>query len=587
MNTQANEQQTPEAATPAKDEMRRRGWRVHQSDASDVQAQARAMAGTIKFSDISSENIHIFLAAVGVEVRYNLLSLYVEARGLGSGNHAYWQVLSAENNELLWGDIFEASSQEYPKVRRSYIPDKQKDAIILAYITASDLAINPVRDWLDNDSREASKTQPNYNPLEMLWNIERPKGVDKKDWDEWVFRLAWFPFVAAVAYAYEGNTPYVRLCPIYVGETQEIGKSSWLTAALPDEMSGEWNTELVIKSGNDAMRDMVEQCAGRVFVEVSEILGWGAKSREQWKSFISTTHHNIIRKHQKKPTMFPHTWMVYMTTNQLSSLPFDTSGYSRFLVAHLFPKAEWLEDESRLSKMDELCREHLGFGHEGNYGLMVVALVKSMRNKLWSDAKYLYKKYGLSFLMLPQKLKEIQELVATGHAAQSEYDLVLSDLLHVEGQEPFGKLVAFTKTDLARAARMADLSEPTSRSERHFFLDRQIEMHGFVPLRYDSTNRVRMMGVKYWKPKNEQDFGQPLKPGKARRPIFYAPSREEDAGKAVSAAEAFSNQVFAVLDSGETQDVESGGDSSTSSTNEIKQADYGEYEHTNDAEEPF
>ncbi len=119
-----------------------------------------------------------------------------------------------------------------------------------------------------------------------------------------------------------------RLVLIFQGK-QLIGKSTWLTSLVPNNMKDYVQIGKSLNTNNDMD---VLSCIRRVFVELGEITATFRKSdTENIKNFITSPVDILNRKYDREHETHRRRTVFFGTTNESNFLP-DKTGNSRFLV---------------------------------------------------------------------------------------------------------------------------------------------------------------------------------------------------------------------------------------------------------------
>lgn len=455
----------------------------------DPQIEALAHANNVPFSDIDSTNIGMFLASLGVEVRYNLDTKTMEARPSKSQSLADWAATDDDWLSKFVSRCWEISHSDWKTGRspRSSRTDKQIRADLLNHCDDIGNSVHPMRHWMASNSIASSVPPINVHPL-MGYRTPKPNpNISDDIWAEYVYYVAWYMLKAAVGCLTSEVPPFFREAPVFIGG-QNLGKSQLPKNLLPVRMN-HWRGKLE-PTMDIGGRDMLIYCEGKIFVEVAEGLTLSRKTMDEWKSFLSEPDYEYTMKHINATKRVPRTFIIYFTTNKATPMPPDPSGQSRFLPIKLEANWEWAE-QPKISQHVQGNMNRLVFGEVAG------SWTAANKSFFWSGARALWKRDKASGLHLPAHLEDVHKQVCGGAVATSDDEESMTAYLidprsrkEAAEKDEYGKLYAFTEEDFLRlvGALKMDGTERYRFSRSH--MRSQMEEHGFVKLPAEVT-RVR------------------------------------------------------------------------------------------------
>lgn len=472
----------------------------------------------MSLSDLTHNSLARVLQALGIRIRKNVLSQEIEWRPAESEDNADWIEFDSTEDAIFWQRTY---SLLKGKSSKTSLTHSEKKGLLETYIRDNQLEVNPFRDWLDLVGTDISGVEDPYrnlNPIRQLWETPMPRGAREEDWEAYIDKLGWLPFVAAVANAYSEEVPNFRVAPVLVG-AQELGKSTWLTASLPRRQQGRWDSTAEFYS---SLKEFVPQLAGKVFVEIAEGVGLSSKQREKVKSFLGRKVVSYRRNYDNHTTAFERRWFIYFSTNEAQPIPFDPSGYSRYAVVRLAePRGKPQKDYQLAVCSDaaDLLEEEVGGSYPelrepANWGVFVYCWMTLNRKRVWAYAQHLYETHGQSFLQFNEAESRAQRVAAGGAVKKSELDDRLEHALtnHPDGS---GNVAALTLLDLSRAVGLTTMSDRLPKEEH--FLKRNLLTAG-----YEQATGQRI-NVEWIDAINDVEPGRDREWRRTKAPVWYHP----------------------------------------------------------------
>ena len=159
-----------------------------------------------------------------------------------------------------------------------------------------------------------------------------------------------YMLVGAIVRAYHPGSSLQEM-PVLLG-AQEQGKSGTIKMLIPTMHQHEWHGDALNLADNP--QKQAEAIAGRVLIEVSEMVGSTRAEVEALKAFLTRTDDGQHRRAYAKYTESnPRRCVFVGTTNSSEPLPNDPTGNRRFVVIDLgantplvtgLEQVEWVED---------------------------------------------------------------------------------------------------------------------------------------------------------------------------------------------------------------------------------------------------
>lgn len=148
-----------------------------------------------------------------------------------------------------------------------------------------------------------------------------------------------YPMVGAIERAYAPGAK-IDEAPVLLGP-QGAGKSAWVRSLLPPD-EPEWHGDHLPLAGNP--KQQAEATAGRVVVEMAEMVGLRRAEIESVKTFLVRTDDGQHRAaYARNPEPSPRRCVFAGTTNDDWCLPNDPTGNRRFVVVSLNPASQAVE----------------------------------------------------------------------------------------------------------------------------------------------------------------------------------------------------------------------------------------------------
>ena len=316
-----------------------------------------------------SETLSLCLAAMNLNMRYNLRSHRMEWRGLRLVDPDTW--LPVTDRSLA--SIREGIARQY------FVQTKEGPrALYWGRDSFSDTLnalvfhreIDPFEEWL-----EALPTWDGAPRLPGL--LTGLFGAPGDALSTWAGR---YLFMGGVQRTYEPGCKLDQI-PVLIGE-QGVGKSAFARAAVPPDMPDLFSDGI---RWDMREREQVEATLGRVVCEISEMAGRSKAEIEHVKSFISRQDDGHVRLVWHRSTEhLPRRFVLIGTTNNPNDLPNDPSGNRRFVPVEL------------------------------RHGADVESYMDEHREQLWAEAMAAYHDHGLG-AALPRSLHNAQRARAEEH----------------------------------------------------------------------------------------------------------------------------------------------------------------------------
>ncbi|WP_439925582.1 VapE domain-containing protein [Nitrobacter sp. JJSN] len=261
------------------------------------------------------QNLRIFLAGLGIDVRWNAWTEKVELKGWRWPN---WSVLTDRMRDIL---MTRASESDRLVMAENFVWRS-----LLAF--ADDNSIDPACDLLDR-MQAAWDGRPRLHS----W-LSNAAGVPNDAYHRAVGRLILIGMVARI------RIPGIKFdtMPVFVSETEGTGKSSLAKVlALRDE----WFTES-IKLG-DEPKELVLLLAGKSVAEISEMRNRG--DIEGVKAMLSRTHDAGRTAFSRAVTDRPRRNIFVGSTNKPQFLEADSGGRRFWPIAVVGEiNASWMQE---------------------------------------------------------------------------------------------------------------------------------------------------------------------------------------------------------------------------------------------------
>lgn len=165
--------------------------------------------------------------------------------------------------------------------------------------------------------------------------------------------------------------------PVLVGP-QGIGKSTALSHLFPETWRPWWFGDGLHLAAT--RQERVEQLQGRVLVEVSEMAGSSRADLESLKAFLSSTNDGNVRlAYRRNPEVSLRRCVFVGTTNDVESLPNDSTGNRRFVAITVTGdehNAAWVRSYLNANRA-QLWAEALVLSHQGREARLPEALKAS------------------------------------------------------------------------------------------------------------------------------------------------------------------------------------------------------------------
>ena len=298
------------------------------------------------------------LAALNMEVRFNLRSRRIEWRGFGLPDEPIteWRAVNrrvlAELRERLARE-FSVKTKDGPKPLfwgRDAFTDTL-DALMRFR------EVDPLIDWI-----EALPPWDGQDRLRLLLNAVFDAPPDMLSM--WASR---YLVCGVIQRTYEPGCKLDEI-PVLIGP-QGIGKSALLRAILPPDMPDLFADSL---RWDSSVKEQVESTLGCAIVEVSEMAGRRRAEIEAIKAFITRQDDGGVRLAYAPGTEpLPRRYVIVASTNNETDLPNDPSGNRRFVpvpvTKNLIGSIEAFIDRNRVQLWAEglaECRD----GYRANLG---------------------------------------------------------------------------------------------------------------------------------------------------------------------------------------------------------------------------
>ena len=316
-----------------------------------------------------SETLSLCLAAMNLNMRYNLRSHRMEWRGLRLVDPDTWLPVTDRSLASIREGIarqYLVQTKEGPKPL-SWGREPFSDTLNALVF---DREIDPFEEWLE--------ALPPWDGAKRLSSLLPCLfGAPADELSAWAGR---YLFVGGVQRSYDPGCKLDQI-PVLIGE-QGIGKSAFARAAVPPEMPDLFSDGL---RWDMFEQKQVEATLGRVVCEISEMAGRSKAEIEHVKSFISRQDDGHVRLVWHRSTEhLPRRFVLIGTTNNPNDLPNDPSGNRRFVPITL------------------------------SHGCDVELYMDAIREQLWAEAMVAYHDHGLG-AALPRSLHNAQRARAEEH----------------------------------------------------------------------------------------------------------------------------------------------------------------------------
>lgn len=267
-----------------------------------------------------------FCAVNGIDLRWNVRAMRVEYRAT-AGPQGDWQ--TTDGKWTAWSDRFESSVLCH--ITRNYDrTDTEKDKRRKLNYTTNEFAralhsashrneVDPFLEWI-----ESLPQWDGTNRCEFL--LSSIFGIESEDpLHMWASR---YPFVGALQRSYDPGSKIDEF-PVLVSG-QGTGKSAFVKSLVPDQA---WFGDSLDLSAT--VKEQAEALAGRVIVEVSEMVGSGRADIEKMKSFLTRTddgQHRAAYARSPEPRMRRCVFVGTANDSGSGVLPNDPTGNRRFVV---------------------------------------------------------------------------------------------------------------------------------------------------------------------------------------------------------------------------------------------------------------
>ena len=349
--------------------------------------------GKTSFRRKDADALEGALAALGIEVRYNLRSMAAEFRRGGKKWEKSKDRLSAAMRREI-AEKFLYSGHKGPAALRFTAEGWTEHLNALL----NEREVDPFKAWLEG--------LPKWDEKKRLSNVlQECLGAADGPLTRWAsFYLA----LGAVQRTYEPGC-LLREIPILIGP-QDAGKSQLLSNLLPPDQP-DWFSDNLCMSEPSQKR--LESLLGRVICELSELAGFRRADLESLKAFISRRDDGATRlSYRRDPETAQRRCILVGTSNDSECLPNDPSGNTRFVPIQ--------------------CVE----------GSHVEPWLAERREMLWAEALAYY--VGGIRANLPRRLKNLQAEHAETHRRK---DGIAEDAIeNIPEEGPFTLLELCLKT---------------------------------------------------------------------------------------------------------------------------------------------
>ena len=381
--------------------------------------EAQKAKPTFKKKD--ADALESSLAALGIEVRYNLRSMRAEFRKSGRWANSTDRLSAARRREIAEKFSYTAKDEIRPLRFSKDLWDEHLNAML--HFRERD----PFRDWL-----KALPTWDGTARLEKL--LTNLLGAAEGRLTYWASA---YLILGPIQRTYEPGG-LLREIPILIGK-QRTGKSQLLRNLLPQD-AHDWFSDHLNMS--ESSKKQLEAVLGRVLVELSELAGFRRADLESLKSFISRRDDGAIRlSYRRDPELALRRFAMVGTSDLVECLPNDPAGNTRYVPI--------------------LCKK----------GSHVERYLNEHREQLWAEGMALYHDGGKRANM-PRDLMELQ--AEHGEIHRRKDQIVEDAIENVLGDGPFttAELCSKTNTDkqdngavyrLAAALRLGNWSKKRSR----------------------------------------------------------------------------------------------------------------------------
>ena len=252
---------------------------------------------------------------------------------------------------------------------------------------------NPVREWLNELPEDSSSKYLE----EFIADVFRFHDDCSDDEIKFKTKLIVKWFIQAVAAGLEesGTNPYPLVLTLTGG--QNIGKSTIVRKLLPPELEDYIGSE---KTLNTSDKDSRIELLRYFIVELGEVAtSFRRSDRDSLKSFLTSPYDEFRRPYAPAPENIKRK-TVFVSTNNNPKFLVDETGSRRFLSIKLSDS----RSESWWTKWDI--------------------------NKVWTQAKYLYKK-GESFSLSTEEVKELN-IYNEEQRVSSVFDFMIGKYINLE-----------------------------------------------------------------------------------------------------------------------------------------------------------
>ena len=277
---------------------------------------ANTSPGTAGAYAVTADGLVAALAAVKIDVRYNVLSHHPEWR-----IDEHWE----PTNDRLVGWVRSELSRHCVNERTSR-PWQCSDAKWRLFLDALlyKREVDPFELWLQS-LPEWDGTQRCGGFFGQCWEL-MPSNAN-------VALARWasaFMFLGAVQRTFEPGCKLDQI-PVLVGEI-DLGKSVMGQALLPLHLRGLFGDSLALSARG---KDRVEATLGHKVIEVAELAGARISDVESMKAFLSRQVDYERLPYRRDPEHILRRWIAFATTNREDSIPNDPTGNRRLVPVAL------------------------------------------------------------------------------------------------------------------------------------------------------------------------------------------------------------------------------------------------------------
>lgn len=264
--------------------------------------------------------------ALGVDWRYNTRAKRREIRSHHTNRK--WAPLT----DRIRDDFLAAAGKQYEwtntRGRQTWDPPDTKFERMLNSVMFRN-ETDPFIEWLETEvaGHMNSDRFDEQSPLTEEWLINL-FGVEDTELNRWAAKYA--P-LAAIWRAYQPGCQ-LRQFPVLIGK-QGLGKSQAVKHLFPPEHEEWYGDELNFYA---TPKEQAEAMAGKVIVEIAEMIGSRKADRERMKAFLTRTDDGQHRAaYARGPEPNPRRCCFVATSNDPECLPDDPTGNTRFVVIRL------------------------------------------------------------------------------------------------------------------------------------------------------------------------------------------------------------------------------------------------------------